>query len=208
MSYTKEKNEISGFMQRLYNKGLTTCSGGNISLRISEKNMLITPSRTDKGNLSPEEICALDMDGNITISGINISMESKFHMAIYKKRPDINAIVHAHPVYATAFSLSDEKFDTSLTGETRALLGTPVIAGYKLMGTEELAAEVSSVCEHSNVIIMKHHGIITVGKTLFEAYDRMELCEVNAKMLYISRIMGFSARLSKNQLDEIDMLFE
>lgn len=208
MSYTKEKNEISGLMQRLYNKGLTTCSGGNISLRISEKTMLITPSRIDKGNLSPEEICTLDMDGNITISGLKISMESKFHTAIYKKRPEINAIVHAHPVYATVFSLTDKKFDTSLTGETRALLGTPSFAAYKLMGTEELAAEVSEACVHSNVIIMKHHGIITLGKTLFEAYDRMELCEVNAKMLYISGIMGFTERLSKNQTDQIDKLFE
>lgn len=207
MTYLKEKKDVAGYMLRLYEKGLTTCSGGNISLKISDEIILITPSQTDKGKLKYNDIACIDLDGKNLTPNIKISMESKMHLALYKKRSDINAIVHAHPVFATAFTLSDEPFETDLTGETRAMLGNPAIAGYKLMGTKELAKEVAKVCIKSNVVLMKNHGILTMGKSLFEAYDRMELTEINAKMLFISKLMSFSNRLNNNLLLEIDQLF-
>jgi len=206
MELTKEKEQLAYFMRRLYEQRLTTTSGGNVSLRVGD-NILITPSQTDKARMFPESIGSLSIDGEILTPGFKSSMESKMHLSIYHSRPDIKAIVHAHPVFATSFAIANREIKTNLGGEARAILGEPVRAKYALMGTQELADIVGDASINGNVILMENHGIIALGKTLLEAYDRMEVMEATAKITLITDMLGGGKGLSTQELYDIDNLF-
>lgn len=202
----KEKNEVAAIMSRLYSNGLTTASGGNVSMRIGDL-VLVTPSQIDKASIKGSQISVLTLEGKMIGKGIKTSMETGMHLAIYKKRPDIQAIVHAHPVMATSFAIAHKNIKTNLAGEARAVLGEPVLVPYALMGTEELAKKVSTACLKSNAVLMENHGIITLGNSLFQAYDRMEVLEACAKMTFITQILG-AHELDKDQVKAIDNLFQ
>jgi L-fuculose-phosphate aldolase len=133
-------------------------------------------------------------------------MEYGFHIEIYKNRPDIQAIVHAHPALATSFAVSHKPINCDLMGESRAVLGTPVFASYALMGTASLAANVADACKKSNVVLMENHGIITVGKNLLEAFDRMEVLENTARINILAGLLGGAKTLNETNLKAIDDL--
>ena len=201
------RNEIAYFMRRLYEQGLTTTSGGNLSVRFAEKKILITPSGSDKGRMKGSEIGIMDMEGK-PISKFKPSIEGSMHMMIYKARPDIDAIVHAHPVVASAFAATDAKINYRLLAESYAVLGKPAYAPYLLMGTGKLAEAVAKSAKSANCVVMKNHGILTVGKTLLEAFDRLEVLETCAKMTLIAD--GFlkdrTRLLNKADMADIDRL--
>ncbi len=207
MDFLKERESVAYFMRRLYEQKLTTTSGGNVSLRVGEK-VLITPSQTDKAQMTLDQIGDISLDGKILSVGFKSSMESKMHLAIYNKRPDVKAIVHAHPVFATSFVVAGKDIKTNLAGEARAVLREPVKARYALMGTQELADVVAEASMRGNVILMENHGVITVGNNLLEAYDRMEVLEASAKMTLLTGLLGGGKELSKDELKSIDNLFE
>jgi len=208
MNIEKCKEEIAYYMQRLYNRALTTCSGGNISYRINEDFILVSPSGVDKGLLNASQICMSDMEGNLIEGNYNLSMETGMHIAIYKQRPDVNAVIHAHPPYATGFSASEHKINTALSGEMRALLGQPIVAKYACMGTKGLANNVAKACTNANVVLLENHGAIALGDNLFEAYDRMEVLEASAHISFIANMLGKAKVLNDTQLKEIDNFFK
>ncbi|HCE43711.1 MAG TPA: aldolase [Lentisphaeria bacterium] len=201
------REEIACFMRRLYEQGLTTTSGGNLSVRFARNKILITPSGSDKGRMKGSEIGVMDMEGN-PISKFKPSIEGSMHMMIYRARPDIDAIVHAHPVVASAFAATDAKINCSLIAESYAVLGEPAYAPYLLMGTRKLAEAVAESAKSANCVVMKNHGILTVGKTLLEAFDRLEVLETSAKMTLIAD--GFlkdrKRPLNKTDMADIDRL--
>lgn len=201
--------DVAGFMQRLYQRGLTTASGGNISVLDGDL-IYITPSAVDKGSIRSDQVGVMDMEGKNLTPYLKPSIESRMHLAIYARRRDIRAIVHAHPPLATSFTAMDNPIDCTLIAEARAVLGTPVIAAYALMGTDNLAktvAEAASKNEMPNVILMKNHGIVCLGRTLLTAFDRAEVLECAARMTLVTRLMGGANGLTAKQLDEIDRSF-
>jgi len=200
------RKEIAYFMRRLYKRHLTSSSGGNISMRIGPDEILITPSQTDKARIKTKDIITLRLDGTYEKQNLSPSMESSIHLEIYKLRPDIQVIVHAHPVTATSFTVVHKPIRCDLTGESSALLGKPMLAAYALMGTEKLAMNVANSLINTNVVLMENHGIITVGRTLFEAFDRMEALENCARINVISGIIGKAIPLNAKQLYAIDKL--
>lgn len=169
--------------------------------------ILITASQTDKGLIDASQVGLIDQDGKVMSGDLKLSMETGMHLAIYAKRPDINAIVHAHPVFATSFAISGKIIKTNLAGESRAVLGEPAFAEYALMGTQHLADLVAGASLKSNAVLMRNHGVITLGSSLFQAYDRMEVLEASAKMTFITEFLGGSHDLTVEQLKEIDNLF-
>jgi len=199
------KKEIAHYMRRLYRQKLTTTSGGNISAK-QRKSILITPSGIDKGEMQAEQIGEVDMEGNIINSKHKLSIETPMHLAIYKTRPDIKAIVHAHPPYGTAYASSNKKLNSELTSEGRLVLGEIAFAKYELMGTQKLADIVAQSATGSNIILMQNHGVIALGKTLLEAYDRLEVLEFTAKMNFITESLNMKSVLTKEQLKEIDKM--
>jgi L-fuculose-phosphate aldolase len=206
MNFQTEKKEVAYFMQRLYEQKLTTCSGGNISFKIDDENILITPSQLDKACLTASQIGIMSLDGKNYTPKLKPTMESGMHLSIYKKRPDVKAIVHAHPTYATSFSVTDKKVNCKLTGEARFVIGEPAYTKYALMGSEELAGIVSEATLNANVVVMKNHGALAVGETLLQAFDRLEVFEASAKITLISGLLGEHNNLSPEELKAIDDL--
>jgi L-fuculose-phosphate aldolase len=204
----KTRKEMARFMRRLYSQGLTTASGGNISVRC-EEGIFITPSALDKGCIRGKQIGMMAFTGENLTPDLKPSIESAMHIAIYGKRPDVNAIVHAHPPIATSFTAIHKEINCRLIAEAYAVLNTPVTATYSLMGTKELAtivAEIASRETMPNVILLENHGIVCLGKDLLTAFDRIEVLEAAAKMTCITNLMGDIRQLSAEQLREIDAL--
>ena len=199
------KKEIAYFMRRLYRQKLSTTSGGNISAR-ENGFIYITPSEVDKGEMKTEQVGKVDLEGNIIESSHKLSIETAMHLAIYKARPDIKAIVHAHPPYATSYASSNKKLNSALTSEGRLILGNIAYADYALMGTDDLAKVVAKASIDSNVILMENHGVIALGKSLLKAFDRLEVLEFTAKMNFITETLNMRVPLTKEQLTEIDKL--
>ena len=201
-----EKKDVAYFMRRLYDRFLTTASGGNISLRVSEQNVLITPAALDKGIISAEQITVVSMDGKNLTQNFKPSIETNMHLEIYKKRNDVLAVVHAHPVYASLFTALSRKVNTHLIAEARYMLGEPAVAEYALMGTKELAQIVAEASFKSNVIFLKNHGVVAVGKTLLEAFDRMEVLENCAKMTFLTELLQEKQEMTPEQIAAIDAM--
>ena len=201
-----EKKDVAYFMRRLYDRFLTTASGGNISFKVNKQNILITPASLDKGIISPEQIAVISMDGKNLSQDLKPSIETNMHLAIYKKRNDVLAVVHAHPVYASLFTTINRKINTHLIAEARYMLGDPVFTEYALMGTGKLAEIVSEASIKSNVILLRNHGVLTTGKTLLEAFDRMEVLENCAKMTLLTELLQEKQEMTPEQIAAIDAL--
>jgi L-fuculose-phosphate aldolase len=202
----EQKKEVAYFMRRLYNKNLTTTSGGNISIKLKYGKILITPSGTDKARMKSDQIGLLSFAGENLTPHLKASMESRMHIAVYNQRPDIKAIIHAHPPIATAYTAMRKSINCTLTSEARAILGKPMVAPYALMGTALLADRVAETVKHANVILMENHGVICLGQSLLAAFDRMEVLEAAAKMTLITELLKGKKELSPQQLREIDDL--
>jgi L-fuculose-phosphate aldolase len=204
MEFKSERKEVAKFMRRLYKQRLTTSSGGNISIKNSDGFIFITASQTDKSIIKYEQIIVFNSDGENLTTELKPSMEFNMHLQIYKARPDIYAIVHAHPVYASTFAVTDKKLDSSLTGEARFVLGKIEIINYELMGTLALAEACTESLKKSNVAIMNNHGAICLGQSLFQAFDRMEVLEFTSNIYFNTLLLNDCKRLNDSELKEID----
>jgi len=205
--FKKERKEVASFMRRLYNHGLTTTSGGNISRRISEDIILITPSATDKGRMKWKEVGVMSILGQNLTPDLKPSIEYEMHLSIYRRNKDVMAVVHAHPVFASSFTAMKCKIDTNLTAEAAAILGTPLMVPYALMGSADLAAVVSDSVEKSDILLLENHGILTTGSTLLQSFDKIEVLENAAKMTLITDLSKKKNPLSKSRILEIEKIF-
>lgn len=176
--------EIADFMKRLYQQQLTTTSGGNISVRRGDA-VFMTPGGTDKGRMETDEIGRLALDGTILDPGFKPTCEAGLHLAVYRARPDITAIVHAHPVTASAFSASEAEISTSLLAESAAVLGRIGRVPYFHFGTPELAEAAACCAKDYDVFLLNNHGAMTLGSSLLQAFDRLEVLENAAKTTLI-----------------------
>jgi L-fuculose-phosphate aldolase len=205
--YKNERKEVARFMRRLYNRGLTTTSGGNISLRVSEEVIVITPSATDKGRMKWRDVGVLSILGENLTPKLKPSIEFNLHLNIYKKMKDVSAIVHAHPVFASAFTAMKGTLNTSLTAEARAICGVPRFVPYAVMGSAELADVAAQNAEEAHILLLENHGILTMGTSLLQAFDKLEVLENAAKMTLITEMAGNKRMLSPFRIREIDKLF-
>jgi len=205
--YKAERKEVARFMRRLYRQGLTTTSGGNISLKVSEEIILITPSATDKGRMKWKEVGIMSVLGENLTPGLKPSIEAALHLGIYKKNSEVLAIVHAHPVFASSFTAMKCDINTSLTAEARAICGEPEFVPYAVMGSPELAEVTAENSADSDVLLLENHGILTTGKTLLSAFNKLEVLESAAKMTLIVGLAGKKRTLSPARLRELDKLF-
>ena len=196
--HTMQCSDIPQFMKRLCDRGLTTCLGGNISCKVG-KRIFITPSGINKYSLSPQDIVELDCLGKKIAGSFKPSMEYRIHIEIYKRREDVFAIIHSHPFFATLLAVVDKEINVRLTAESVRNVGVVGVADYAPMGSFELAKIVSSVATNHNVVLMKNHGILSVGKDILEAFYRLEVAEFTAKLTYLSQ------GLAPKELSESDL---
>jgi|BioPla2DNA2_1021312.scaffolds.fasta_scaffold32516_3 L-fuculose-phosphate aldolase len=205
MTSLAKRTQVAEYMRRLYARGLTTASGGNISCRTSAGNVAITASKLDKAVIDADGV------GLVTLAGVNLtpeltlSIETGMHLAIYAQRPEVKAIVHAHPVFASAFSAAQASINTRLTAEAYAIIGDPVVIPYALMGSPDLAKQVAADLTTASCGILENHGVIALGVSLLEAFDRIELLENAARQTVILAQLGGRRELSPEQLRQLDI---
>ncbi len=189
-SLTHPKDEIVEFIERIYRYRMTTTSGGNLSIKDEQGAIWITPARVDKGNLRREDIICVRADG--TIEGPHKpSSEYPFHAAIYKARPDIKAIVHAHPVALVSFSICRQIPNTSLFRQAAHVCGKVDFAPYEMPGSQALGDNIAKVfTKGADCVILENHGVVTGGTTLLDAFQRFETLEFTAKTLIKAHALG------------------
>jgi len=205
MEYQRERKMVAAIMRRLYRQGLTTCSGGNVSLRLDDDRFLITPSALDKGMINYRQIAVMTLSGENLSLGLNPSIEAGMHRRIFGCRRDINAIIHAHPKHASFLTATrSRRIRTDLLAESRFVLGEPAFAPYALMGTPELGKSLeSALAGGAHAALLENHGVLTIGKSLLDAFDRIEVLEIAAEMTLMAECSDELSPLSKQRLEEI-----
>lgn len=181
---------------------LTTTSGGNISLKLRDGRILITPSLIDKGRLKADDIAVLDENWNNLTPRIKITSEYPMHKQTMRERDDINVILHAHPLYASLCSATNIEINTRLTAESYYMIKKIGFAPYKIMGSVELGDIVSITLKDCNVALMENHGVICISTSLTKAFDLLELTENAAKMSVLIQNLKANDKFEVRELDE------
>ncbi len=196
--------EIAEWMRRLYRQRLTTTSGGNISARDGDA-VWMTPGSTDKATMQAADIGAMRLDGTLLTAGFRPTCEAQMHLAIYRARPDVRAVVHAHPVTASAFAAAECAISERLLAETYVVVGKIGRSAYHKQGTDALAQSVAEALAECNTILLPNHGALAVGDSLLQAFDRLEVLENAAQATLIcEHLLKAPARhLTPEQLKEL-----
>ena len=192
--------QIVLLLSRVYQKGLTTTSGGNLSIKDSEGVIWITPSGIDKGSLTAADICKVLPDGTV-IGKYKPSVELPFHKLVYATRPDVSAVLHAHPPALVSYSLIRKIPDINIVPTPSEVCGKVGIAKYEVPGSDALANRiVEEIKKGLNVVIMENHGVITCADNLFEAFKRFETLNFAASIGITASTIGKPVSLTKDQL--------
>lgn len=184
------RDQILDVIERIYRFRMTTTSGGNVSLRDAEGNIWITPARVDKGSLRREDMICVRADGSVEGSH-RPSSEFPFHRAIYEARPELQAIVHAHPVALVAFSVCRRIPDTRLFPQARNVCGEVGFAPYALPGSKQLGDNIAATFSAGHdCVVLENHGVVVGGANLAEAFARFETLEFTAKTIVKASMLG------------------
>ena len=192
--------QIVLLLNRVYQKGLTTTSGGNLSIMDSEGIIWITPSGIDKGSLTPSDICKVLPDGTV-IGKYKPSVELPFHKLVYETRPDVSAVLHAHPPALVSYSLIRKIPSINIIPTPHQVCGTVGIAKYEVPGSQALAERiVDEIKKGYNAVIMENHGVITCADSLFEAFKKFETLNFAASIGITASILGTPQSLTDEQI--------
>ena len=198
------RDQITLAIKRIYKRGLTTTSGGNISIIDENGDIWVTPSAIDKGSLRRSDIVRVTKEGEI-IGRHKPSSEFPFHKAIYERRPDIKAIIHAHPPALVSFSIVRQIPNTNIIPQAKNVCGPIGYAGYALPGSEELGGSIAKVFDESyNAVIMENHGTVVGGKDLRDAFQRFETLELCGRTIINGKTIGEPVYLEDSDIDEFE----
>jgi L-fuculose-phosphate aldolase len=203
MDESKLKRDIVEVGKRLYNKGFVASNDGNISIRLPNDEVLITPTGVSKGYMSESDILKVSMSGEVISGHLKPTSEIKMHLAVYRKRPDVKAIVHAHPPKATAFAVAGIGFDKITLPEVVFSLGSIPLAEYGTPTTHEVPEAVEKHIVKSDALLLANHGALTVGTDVFDAYYKMETLEHFSSISLYARILGGERALNEEQTREL-----
>jgi len=186
--------------RRLYARGYTASNDGNISVRLDAGRLLMTPTSVCKGFMAPEMMCITDLDGRKLAGDRDPSSEMQMHLEVYRRRPDVQAVVHAHPPTATGFAVAGIPLDRAVLAEVVTTLGSVPIAEYATPSTKELPEAVRQYVQTHDGMLLANHGALTLGKDLFSAYYKMETIEHFAKISLVARLLGGERVLSREEV--------
>ena len=196
------RDQIMQTMDRIYRYRMTTTSGGNLSIRDDAGDIWISPARIDKGNLKRDDIVRVRADGSVE-GPHRPSSEFPFHKAIFQARPDVRAIVHAHPVALVAFSICGQTPNTRLFHQAHSVCGTTGFAPYALPGSEALGRQIANqFSDGCDSVVLENHGVVVAGESLSHAFQRFEAFEFAAKTIIKGRQLGAIRHLTDMQLEQ------
>jgi len=188
----------------MHQRGLISGGEGNVSVLLRKGTILITPSGLNKGRLKPSDLLVTDAKNGRVMKGKGKpSSEILVHLAAYRVRPDIGAVIHAHPPTAIAVTLARIGFAQCILPESILSLGSVALAEYATPSSEELAREVERALVTHDVVMMDRHGSVTLGQDLFQAYDRLESLEHTAKITWMARLLGPISPLPENEIQKL-----
>lgn len=202
---TELREDLSRVTKAVYNKGYTTPLNGNMSVRLDEQHILITPSYVCKGLVEAEDLLKIDFNGNVIGSDRKPSIETEMHLSIYKNRDDVNAVIHAHPNNVTTFAVAQKAIDLTIIPEAVYLIGDIANIEYSMPGSEELRASVEEKAADHDAFLLFNHGMVTTGRDLFESFYRLETLEFCAEVMLKSAFIGGAVRINE---EEVSKLFE
>lgn len=182
--------ELARFCKRLYEKEYIAGVEGNLSIRLDQGRFIITPGGLNKGYITADDMVVCDQNGTKLEGAHDPSSEVKIHAAAYKFRSDVSAICHAHPVFATSFSVAGVPFDEAVLPEFVVSLGIAPLVKYATPGSERLAANLAEVVAKYDAFLLRSHGTVTLGASMMEAYNRTEMLERYARILFHTRRIG------------------
>ncbi len=189
--------------RRLYDRGLIAGADGNISVRLPRDRILTTPSGVSKGFMKPEDVVVTDLSGS-PLGGGKPSSELRLHLAVYRKRPDVAAVVHAHPPTAVAFTLAGVTLEECIMPEVLLYMGTIPTSRYATPSSPEGPDVIEEYIEKHDALLLDRHGAVTVGPDLFTAWERMEKLEHFAQVVLAARQLGNVRTLSSCELDRLE----
>ncbi len=192
--------------RRMYARGYTASNDGNISVRLDGGRLLMTPKSVCKGFMTPEMLCITDNDGVKIQGDRDPSSEALMHLEVYRQRPDVQAVVHAHPPIATGFAVAGIPLDRAVLAEVLTTLGSVPIAEYATPSTSELPRAIRKYVKAHDGMLLANHGALTVGPDLFAAYYKMETIEHFAKISLVARLLGRENLIAREEVDRLQEL--
>jgi L-fuculose-phosphate aldolase len=200
----KLKEQICEIGRRVYNKGFAAANDGNISIRVGENEVLCSPTMICKGFMTPDDICAVDLDGKQIAGKRKRTSEILLHLAIMKHRDDVKAVVHCHPPHATAFAVAREPIPQCILPEIEVFMGEVPIAPYETPGGQSFANTVVPFLKGgTNTIILTNHGTVSFGASLEEAYWKTEILDAYCRILLLSKQLGRVTYLNERESVEL-----
>ena len=194
------RRDIVEVGRRMYARGYTASNDGNISVRLDAGRLLMTPKNVCKGFMDEAMMCITDLEGKKLAGDRDPSSEMQMHLEVYRQRPDVNAVVHAHPPVATAFAVAGIPLDRAVLAEVVTTLGSVPIAEYATPSTKELPDAVRKYVKAHDGMLLANHGALTLGADLFAAYYKMETIEHFANISFVARMLGGERLLSRDEV--------
>lgn len=192
--------------RRMYARGYTASNDGNISVRVGVDRLLMTPKSVCKGFMTPDMMCVTDLEGKKLEGERDPSSEMLMHLEVYRHRPDVRAVVHAHPPTATGFAVAGMPLDKAVLAEVLTTLGSIPLAEYATPSTAELPAAVRKYIKAHDGMLLANHGALTVGADLFSAYYKMETIEHFAKISLVARQLGRENLIAREEVERLQQL--
>jgi L-fuculose-phosphate aldolase len=186
----------------LYERSYVVSSDGNVSIRLDENRILATPTMTSKGRMTEDGLALTDLEGK-PLNDKKASSELAMHLLIYKMRPDIKAVCHAHPPHGTAFAVAGLAIDQPILSEVILTLGCVPLTGYGTPSTNELTESMKPFIEHHNALLMANHGAVAYGEDLWQAFDRLETLEHTARIAILAKALGGASDLPKDAIEKL-----
>ena len=202
-SERQSRNQVVQFGKMLHQRGYVAATDGNLSVRLNSHRILATPTAMSKGAMRPADLVIVDLNGRRISGRHEASTEIAMHLLIYKLRPDVRAVVHAHPPTATGFAAAGMALDEPLVCELVIGLGSIPLARYGTPGTTELSESLEPLIPQYDAILMSNHGVVTYADTLHHAYMKMETVEHFAQIALVTHILGRQEPLRNQDLEKL-----
>ncbi|MFL6208431.1 MAG: class II aldolase/adducin family protein [Pyrinomonadaceae bacterium] len=202
MNEQTARREIVRVGQLMYERSYVVSSDGNVSVRLDDGRILATPTQTCKGRMTEEMLALTDLDGQ-PLNDRRASSELAMHLLIYRERPEIKAVCHAHPPHGSAFAVAGLAIDQPILSEVILTLGCVPLAAYGTPSTDELTAEMQPFIKHHNALLMANHGAVAYGADVWQAFDRLETLEHTAKIAILARALGGAQNLPPDAIEKL-----
>lgn len=199
----KHREEIVRYGRMLHERGFVAAMDGNLSVRLDDDRILVTPTCLSKGAMRPADMVIVNREGERVSGRRNVTSEVGMHVLIYRMRPDVQAIVHAHPPTATGFAAAGIALTEPLVCEVVMGLGCIPLARYGTPGTSELAHTLEPYVPHYDAILMSNHGVVSYGDTLEHAYMKMETVEHFAQIALVTHLLGRQQPLKQGEIEKL-----